>query len=1016
MNHLITKFHNLLFAIKKVHPFIWFALFAVVSHWQIAFFQYGLKAENIDQVLPWRYFVSNCLQKGIFPFWNPYQQGGYPIYADFRSVFNPEVWLLGSSTGYSIVILHAITVIYIFIAGVSSFRLMNHVLINRKIATIGGTIYMLSGFVVQHGYDLPKLIAASWLPFSLLFFIRLFQQPSLKNSMLSALFFYLLFASGYLPISLILTYVVLGLGLYNVLHLWKEKNKAKILNILFFSSISVILISILILPQIISYFQVSDWIYRFGGLSLYEGEEGHFPVKALVSFILPLSTVKDYWNWNTEIGMRNIYIGIIPLVFFIFALISKKPKTALLTIISGILLLIASFGPESFLHKILFEYFPLLDLFRYPSFYNLFTSLFFIIVAVWGFRQYFNTGQVHRKKLLVVILSITAVVACFVVWAFTKQESFFKGFISASKPMSKRIEGGSLFDHIIFQGSYLILVLVGLLVLLTVFRNSKYVRHYVLILLVGELILSTQVQGYFTMIDFRKAVVMQREINRQTESFLLPDVNVNIGENTDGLGIKQPFVKNTNIFKKKVSYDGENSFELIPYTTLNTTYPSLRDEILDHPILYASTNVKKISELDSVQISKHVERNVVYIPDSLTEYIDTAVEIMYSVRPIKFSPNEMIFDISLDTTGAVILLQSYFPGWSLYIDNEKTEIFPANIQFIGTILKSGTHRIEFRYNNPPVYKAWIVSFILFLVLVAVLLLIHYSGNKRIFSFLVYTATLSMIAGLATSQNEVNEKSKIDIANAIRKFLKSDNYYVIVNSDRPEVFSRKFNSVKNMEFVRLDSERKLHDYINTFSNPDKDTLVVMNIDLEMPYSLIGFFERNFKLVDQKLKNHFQLYYLIPSDVREESFFYNFDWLPEFWKKDSIYIVEDSSQSNRFFFIKADRPYYFETVFDNAKLPYTENIIFHFNARIQKRDSSNLYLAIMQERNGEHYFWHDYNLTENCKCDTSWYYISHSVDLPQEILPGDKLKSIIWNRDQGNIYIDDILVQIAPYKLE
>jgi len=59
-----------------------FLAVTALAYWQVALLQNSLKWDVMDCYLPWRYHVGECLQNGIFPFWNPYTHCGYPIHAD----------------------------------------------------------------------------------------------------------------------------------------------------------------------------------------------------------------------------------------------------------------------------------------------------------------------------------------------------------------------------------------------------------------------------------------------------------------------------------------------------------------------------------------------------------------------------------------------------------------------------------------------------------------------------------------------------------------------------------------------------------------------------------------------------------------------------------------------------------------------------------------------------------------------------------------------------------------------
>ena len=72
-------------------PYTLLLFIAIIAYWQIAFLTNSIQWDMLDCHLPWRYFVSETIQNGEFPLWNPYQQLGSPIHADLRTIWNPVV-------------------------------------------------------------------------------------------------------------------------------------------------------------------------------------------------------------------------------------------------------------------------------------------------------------------------------------------------------------------------------------------------------------------------------------------------------------------------------------------------------------------------------------------------------------------------------------------------------------------------------------------------------------------------------------------------------------------------------------------------------------------------------------------------------------------------------------------------------------------------------------------------------------------------------------------------------------
>jgi hypothetical protein len=127
--------------------YLLYLILSVVAYAGIAFLQYSLKWDMLDCYLPWRFFVGESIQNGVFPLWNPYQHLGYPIHADLRSVFYPEAFIIGLFGGYSVYTLHFLFVAYISLASLGMYLLAGHFTRNIYARFMAGMVYLLSGFL-----------------------------------------------------------------------------------------------------------------------------------------------------------------------------------------------------------------------------------------------------------------------------------------------------------------------------------------------------------------------------------------------------------------------------------------------------------------------------------------------------------------------------------------------------------------------------------------------------------------------------------------------------------------------------------------------------------------------------------------------------------------------------------------------------------------------------------------------------------------------------------------------------
>ena len=67
----------------------------VVALYPLSLFQHIPKWDSVRGYLPYRFFVSDYVNDGHLPLWNPFQRLGYTGYADLQSgCWYPIVWLL----------------------------------------------------------------------------------------------------------------------------------------------------------------------------------------------------------------------------------------------------------------------------------------------------------------------------------------------------------------------------------------------------------------------------------------------------------------------------------------------------------------------------------------------------------------------------------------------------------------------------------------------------------------------------------------------------------------------------------------------------------------------------------------------------------------------------------------------------------------------------------------------------------------------------------------------------------
>jgi hypothetical protein len=91
----------------------------------------------------------------------------------------------------------------------------------------------------------------------------------------------------------------------------------------------------------------------------------------------------------------------------------------------------------------------------------------------------------------------------------------------------------------------------------------------------------------------------------------------------------------------------------------------------------------------------------------------------------------MLVDVNavLDAPGILVLADSYYPGWRVYVDGREEKIYRANLFFRGVKLDAGEHRVEFRYEPWSFRLGLMISLAVFGALLIVSGVLFYKRKK-----------------------------------------------------------------------------------------------------------------------------------------------------------------------------------------------------------------------------------------------------------------------------------------------
>ncbi len=68
-----------------------------------------------------------------------------------------------------------------------------------------------------------------------------------------------------------------------------------------------------------------------------------------------------------------------------------------------------------------------------------------------------------------------------------------------------------------------------------------------------------------------------------------------------------------------------------------------------------------------------------------------------------YTPNKISFDISTSTNSLFFISDTYYPGWKAYVDSKEIKIYRAHYTFRAVAIPAGTRKLEFKY-EPASFK------------------------------------------------------------------------------------------------------------------------------------------------------------------------------------------------------------------------------------------------------------------------------------------------------------------------
>jgi len=679
------------FLIKR--PFLLLLLFLLAAYFPVFLPFFHLKNDLITQNLPTRFVISESLYSGTFPWWNPYINFGIPQYGDLNGGFwNPFLWLISRTIGYSIWTITLEEMMYLLIGGWGIYLLCKDNLGTKPAAIIAAMSYMTCGFILGHLQHFCWITGTAFFPYVLLYFIRIHRAPIVKNFVIGGWCIFLFAASTHpgLIIGAFYFFLLVVLALFGFRKdLAPEGSSTSYWGSNLIFLLAGILFSLVVIT---SDLDILRHISRGSIIPLQQSLLHPTTFPSYLSLLFPLAVQKADVLFQTDIAMRNTYIGIFLFIgFLVFCFYAHRKVLLAAGFILLFFILLSSGGVFK---TFAYHFLPFTGYVRLNGEFNYFVVLILILAGAAGFHHCIsNPSSAEKAKKLTSLFKWLFLAALVISAGFM----FFTGHSLIHPPPAPSGDGkqrikwlignASIWDLIFFQS------LIQLVTLILIRRSWGRWYSLAIIVAIHQVILSWCILPY-TGLGMASRASRQALIDHFPKGIHAPEQKALIST----AYLDSSYAKDLMLlgsYSKKIGYVKKEPYPI----ELSTTEDFFRDSTLFHFILRQSylflstdTTIQTTTAFDSSLI--HIRQ---FRPGLIQAVVDNPAEYHY-----------------------LTFLQNDYPYWTVSVNGKIVPHFTGFKTFITIPLQQGKQNIQFSFDPRPIRKAlWIE---LLIALVSILLL------------------------------------------------------------------------------------------------------------------------------------------------------------------------------------------------------------------------------------------------------------------------------------------------------
>jgi len=755
----------------KIIVFLSFFFISLLWFWKEAFFNYLFCFSDLTfYFYPYRYFMSECIRKGVIPLWNPYLLLGYPFLATLQpGVFYPFsllYYLFPFDRAFSwFLILHYPLGCFFMYLLCREFKF------SQAASVASGLTFGFSGYLLSVLHMPNTLSSVIWLPLVLLYFRRSLLPTAYSllptNVILTSIFLAFMFLGGEPTVLYGTVLMMVGYGV-----LMNQKHTVRgVLRGVGWLGVVLVLAGLLSAVQLLPFVELFFHSSRAGGITFAEASYFSLPAKKLLEFIFPYFFHLTEFPWATVDWAKFPYLGIIPAVLALFALFFSKNRRTWWLGLAALVIIFIILGSNSPLplYYFLYKFVPGFNFFRYPIKFTF--VLVFIVSVLVGMGVEALEERIRSRKL---VLTITAwglliLIPLLVLYFYLQAHSQaiflilrplfadeirqgYEEFVrSVTVPRDLANFGILIFLLALFLGWLMLcsfsktlaralgwgLVLLIFMDLYTANAGSNFsfpaklyreiVPPNIRLLLADkgtfryfvspEIYRQAHYENYQDFHDYQRALYLLRErlTSNQGMLFSLSDV-----DGYESLRGKDQDKILQRIWKPD-TLEGISILNLLNVKYLVSAGPFKQK---GYQLLTQTKDPLRSGEIWLYRNNNCLPRSF-FVPKAKV-LADREAILDYLFSP-QFKPTEeVILEQEVKSPGGFWFTSEWFyPGWKAYVNGKETKIYRANYMFRAVPVPSAKAEVKFVY-EPPLFK-WgsIISMATFLILLSFLFLNKY---------------------------------------------------------------------------------------------------------------------------------------------------------------------------------------------------------------------------------------------------------------------------------------------------